>query len=370
MKFDILQYLSRSIVQLPGWHTTRKLVVIESDDWGCKRTLDKQELYSINKKLPHILDDIYTQLDATETNEDLEALFDVLNSVKDSQGNPAILTANTIMANPDFARIAKTDFSEYYYQEFSKEWQNDPKRSRVMNMFHEGIEKKLLFPQLHGREHLQINQWLSALRNGHKELREAFDYGLFGINVKEAIGKRNNVMAALDYNDGAELNIQSQIISEAQATFIKYFGFASSTFISPSYIWHEEIEAILKNNSIKAMQGLSYQYSPSSNNNWYDKKYRYTGKVSNGISHLVRNAFFEPSLGQKDVVSDCLQRVDLAFKMKKPAIIGSHRINFMGSLDENNRKNSLIMFKDLLKKLVKRWPNVEFMSSDELAECM
>ena len=39
----------------------------------------------------------------------------------------------------------------------------------------------------------------------------------------------------------------------------------------------------------------------------------------------------------------------------------------MGSLDEKNRTQNLKLLKTLLHKIVKKWPDVEFMSSDELA---
>jgi hypothetical protein len=65
-------------------------------------------------------------------------------------------------------------------------------------------------------------------------------------------------------------------------------------------------------------------------------------------------------------VSDCLERIDIAFKCKKPAIIGSHRLNFIGFIDENNRTKNLKQFRILLKEIVKRWPSIEFVSTDEL----
>jgi hypothetical protein len=87
-----------------------------------------------------------------------------------------------------------------------------------------------------------------------------------------------------------------------------------------------------------------------------------------GMMHLVRNAFFEPTInGAQNAVADCLNRIEFAFMLRKPAIIGTHRLNFIGSLDEKNRKDNLILFKTLLQKILKKWPDVEFISSDELA---
>jgi hypothetical protein len=40
----------------------------------------------------------------------------------------------------------------------------------------------------------------------------------------------------------------------------------------------------------------------------------------------------------------------------------------MGSLDEKNRRDNLILFKDLLRRIIKQWPDVEFMTSDQLGD--
>jgi hypothetical protein len=40
----------------------------------------------------------------------------------------------------------------------------------------------------------------------------------------------------------------------------------------------------------------------------------------------------------------------------------------MGSLDPNNRSKNLAMFSNLLKGILENWPDVEFMTSDQLGD--
>jgi hypothetical protein len=83
----------------------------------------------------------------------------------------------------------------------------------------------------------------------------------------------------------------------------------------------------------------------------------------------VRNCFFEPSLNNKfNWIEECLRRIKIIFFWGKPAIIGTHRINFMGSLDEENRKANLKLFSELLKMILKNHPEVEFTTTDKLGE--
>lgn len=62
----------------------------------------------------------------------------------------------------------------------------------------------------------------------------------------------------------------------------------------------------------------------------------------------------------------CLKHIDIAFKWNKPAVISIHRLNFMGGLDVTNFERGLKHLSTLLKEIVKRWPDVEFMASEEL----
>jgi hypothetical protein len=43
-----------------------------------------------------------------------------------------------------------------------------------------------------------------------------------------------------------------------------------------------------------------------------------------------------------------------------------HRLNVIGAIDESNRTTNLELLKKLLTKVLQFYPDVEFMSSDEL----
>jgi hypothetical protein len=370
MPVKLTNTIQRAILLLPGWHTNRKLIIIESDDWGCARVSNKQNLRKLSEKLPHILEDPYNRLDSLESKEDLEALFDILNSVRDKNNKSAIITANFIMANPDFRKIKQNGFQSYYYEPFTETIKRIHEGVDVLKIYKEGMAASLFIPQLHGREHVNITQWLNALKMGHSELLDAFNYEMFSINLKQKINMRNNVMAALDINEVSDFNQQIEIINDSQKLFELIFGNKSITFIAPSYIWQPSIEPALYSVGIKAMQGLTFQYIPNPGGKWYKTKFRFTGRKTNsGLMHLVRNCFFEPSLSPgNDIVNECLKRIELAFEMKKPAIIGSHRLNFMGGLEISNREKNLRLLEKLLNEIVRKWPDAEFMSSPQLIQ--
>jgi len=85
--------------------------------------------------------------------------------------------------------------------------------------------------------------------------------------------------------------------------------------------------------------------------------------------HIVRNVVFEPTRDPNFNAEDfAMRQIEVAFRMKKPANISSHRVNFSGHISPVNRTMGLAALKGLLDKIVARWPEVEFISAGELAK--
>lgn len=81
----------------------------------------------------------------------------------------------------------------------------------------------------------------------------------------------------------------------------------------------------------------------------------------------MRNVLFEPFENEKiDWVNQAMNDINNAFIWGKPAIVSTHRINYVSQMSIKPRDKNLKMLNQLLKKILIRWPEVEFMSSDEL----
>lgn len=366
---NLFRSIAHNLVLVPGWHTKRHIVVIESDDWGAIRMPSKGIYDEFLKRGIRVDKDPYCRYDGLATKEDLANLFDVLDSVRDKNGNPAVLTADSVVVNPDFERIKSSDFTRYYYEPFTETLKNSPRHEGAVDMWKEGMEKGLFHPQFHGREHLNVKKWMKTLQNGHESTRLAFDLGTFGLTSAVDPTIKNNYMGA--FNSGLEDDIQDYrgIIWDGLNIFEELFGYRSESFIATTYTWNPAIEKHLKEYGVKYLQGLITQKIPhgDDSNIEFHKRCFQGNKSCEGLIYLMRNAFFEPSQYQcKDAVDDCLQRISLAFRWGKAAVICAHRLNFIGSIDHKNTDKNLPIFKHLLKEIVKRWPDVEFLSSDQL----
>jgi hypothetical protein len=358
--------ISRNLINAKGWRTKRKIVVIESDDWGSIRIPHKKTLNALASRGFTVEKCAYVMNDSLESNEDLECLF---NFIKQRKKTP-IITANFLTANPDFEKIKESNFEKYFPESLEQTLNRYPNHDKVEKLYLQGSRKKYFVPQLHGREHLNISQWMSDLKSGNKETQEAFARGVFGISAHIVKVKRNSYQAAfgiqkVDY----EVDFK-QVLTEAVMDFERLFGFKSKTFIAPNYTWGDEVEKITADLGITHLQGSRAQHIPLSSKDKPAIKRNFLGKKNQyGQKYLIRNVAFEPFMNEKkDCVSKALHEIQNAFLWNKPAIISMHRVNFIGSINQNNRERNLKLFKELLDEIDKLWPDVEFLSSKDLAE--
>ncbi|GAB2680593.1 hypothetical protein GCM10027036_38780 [Flavihumibacter cheonanensis] len=365
---EIIKLIRKSVQNIPGWSSRRQIVVFESDDWGSVRMPSKKMFnrlvsYGINAENCN-----YLMYDNFETNEDLSALLDVLKSVKDKNGNYAKLTANVIVANPDFDRIRNSGYLEYFYKTLPETIEQYPESNQHLTIITQAKDAGLFIPQFHGREHVNISRWLKDLQLGIKETIDAFDCDVYGLSMSARSYKGKNYLPALDYDDFGSKQLTFELIKDGLHIFNNVFGFHSKTFIAPAYTWSDYHEVELNKYGIEALQGNPYQKLPSGESN-NKKKFHFTGQYNKlGQVYLVRNAYFEPTiLGSSDAVSRCLNQISNAFFWKKPAIVGCHRLNFMGGIVTRNRTENLKLFRLLLKEILRKWPDVEFFSSDQLS---
>ena len=348
----------------------RHIVVFESDDWGSVRMPSLEMFDCLQKQGVRLaLPQSYDSVDTLASNDDLELLMEVLSSVKDADGNPAKITLNCCVANPDFGKIKKSDFQDYYYEPFTETLKHYPHHDRAFDLWKEGIAHKVFQPQFHGREHLNPQKWLRYLQEGNKNVLAAFDAGCYSMAVYSN-GNRDTVLEAYKIDKETEREFVRKSISDGLVLFEKLFGFKSKSMIAPCYIWAEYIEQEAADMGVSVVQG-GYIQSHSSWQRSLGNRItgHYFGEKNNyGQSYLIRNCSFEPSQLAKDSAVSCMASIIKAFSHHLPAIVSCHRLNFVGDLKPENRDNNLKEFKQLLQKIVTSYPDVVFMSSDELGE--
>lgn len=366
-KSEIQVYLSN----IPGWRTKRRIVVIESDDWGSVYMPDKKSLENLKAKgIP--LTTHYVNNDTLESNEDMEMLFEVLSRHKDSTGRNVVITGVNVVANPDFDKIRSNGFSKYEYELFTETAKRFEGSSRIHDLWKEGIRERILVPVFHGREHLNVQRWMRLLQEGNQTIRLAFDYGVSAL-CKGIDGDRlPDLRAAFDIDKVGDIAYLREVITAGMDEFEKLFGFRSTFFIPTNGPFNNSLEELTAQKGVKYIGTGKIQREPLGNGQ-FKKHFRYIGKCNKqGQTYLTRNCFFEPNSWEQsrdwDWVNSCLKEIEIAFRCHKPATISSHRVNYMGTIDPMNRGNGLKRLDILLTQISKQWPDVEFMTSMELGD--
>jgi hypothetical protein len=366
----MIKNIIKNISNIPGWRTNRKIVVIESDDWGSIRMPSNE----VRKSLEQLKVDMgnderqrYTNNDTLASALDFEGLFETLIKFKGSNDKHPVFTAVSVVANPDFEKIEESKFETYFYEPFTTTLKKY-KHENAYAMWQEGIKNQLFVPQFHGREHLNVQVWMNHLLARDVATVKAFERQCWGY----ANQNKYNIdyQAAFDIEFSTDVEYHELVVKEGLELFEKIHGYKADFFVPPNGPFNNRLEKIAATHGIKYMSASKIQNEPQGEGVQKKKLHWLGQKNKHGQLYITRNCFFEPSDKSKDWVSSCINDIEKAFKWGKPAVISSHRVNYTGSLNEKNRKDGLEELLSLLTILTKKWPEVEFMTSSELGNLM
>lgn len=363
---NILKKLYKNflLIAQKGKKTNKQIVVFESDDWGAERNFSKQNLDKLLKEYPKFAHDIYQKYDILETDEDIVNLKNVLKANKDKNGHSAVFTLNFAMKNIDYKNLDINNVDDIKLISI-KEYYTESKNSKnVLKIVKEDIGN-CFSAQLHGREHINICKLKKEILSGDALAKDALKLNIVGVNSSEYSG-----MDVLNTDDE-----KSKImLTEAMQEFKDVFGKTSESFIAPCYTWKKSDERVLSELGVKYMQGNFFQNEP--NKNRYRKIYHPFGRKSKSsqLTYIYRNCNFEPSRekvkGRTDeqILNNVMMEIRQAFKNKTPAVICSHRVNYVSGISREMAENNLHLLDTLLKRIKSEFNDVLFMDTVSMCE--
>ena len=361
--------LVNNIKNIPGWRINRKIIVIECDDWGGIRMPSFRAREDMINKGLNISNSRFDRFDTLADEDDLSMLFDVLASVKDSEGNPAVMTPMVVIANPDFERIKKNEFRTYYYEPFTETLIRNYPGKDVFGIWNEGINSGIFIPELHGRDHITVPIWMKKLCEGNRELLTAFEHGYVSLEISGVKQSASGFRAEFFFDNEDQKPILLNAISDSISVFHGIFGYRASIFVPANGIFHPDFDSALASGGIKFMNVYHKMPYPANGGGLKFRRF-ISGQVGPGIIYYTRNCAFEPTEEGYRGIEGTLSQIAAAFRWGKPAIISTHRVNFIGAIEPLNRENGLMELRKLLKEILKRWPDIEFMNSTSALEQM
>jgi|26BtaG_2_1085354.scaffolds.fasta_scaffold00002_225 hypothetical protein len=360
----------RNLKNLPGKKNNRKIVVFYVDDYGSIRIKDRQAYQDLKDAGIPMDQSRFSKYDTLADTQDLSKLYEILTSVKDSRGNYACFTPLAIVANPDFEKIESSGRQEYFREPFTKTLEKYGKDyDGVFELWKQGIKENIFYPAYHGTEHINVKRFMEALRNGHKSVDFAFRNQSIAIPSFPGESTLSHQTTTFFIEKPEENEQLGKDIKIGTKMFQDLFGFQSKQFTPGAGSYSPGLDSVLAECGINYIHVDRYQAYPLGNGK-FSKQFLYNGKKNKiGQKYIVRNCQFEPDGRDDNNEADrCLLEIEAAFRWGAPALISSHRVNFVGNLDKQYRDKSFAQLSYLLKRIVEKWPEVEFMNGDHMAE--
>ena len=372
---SISSTISRYLKNLPGRKTSRKIVVIYVDDYGSVRVKDKAAQERLVEGGVPVFASRYSAFDTLASTEDLQKLYEVLTSVRDSQGHHACFTPFANIANPDFEKIRDSNFTQYFREPFTETLKRyGAAYEGAYELWKQGIAANIFHPEYHGTEHINVLRFMCNLQRGHKTTRLAFDNESVAVPLIPGDERLQHETTVFYIEKAEENNVLKEDIRIGMRMFEELLGYRSRQFTPGAGLYSPALHRTLLDEGIDYINVQRYCPYPLGDGKFI-KSFLYNGKRNGeGQKYVVRNCpfetYFDNCSRNKQAVSTCLANIEVAFRMHAPAIVSTHRVNFVGWLEALHRDDSLKQLKLLLDEILKRWPDVEFMNGTEMCDAV
>lgn len=324
----------------------KKIIIIESDDWGLERASDSIAINSVVKKYGVENCSRWT-FDALESVQDLDYIYQLFDNYNNHFQKPPIITANFITHNIDYSESSQLKFkpisSGYNFGEPS-----------IFEKYKEGINKNYFKPQLHGFSHYNT----TLLQKDFDSINFKDDFNLGFPLAKSTIKGNLDLYRAECFDPNFEINFQ-----KANEVFFDTFGYHSKTFIPPNYLYSDLLNPIITNSGVELLQASSHFLNQEKS-----KPIRPFFRKNKGLQYSIRNARLDVHKDYNYLSNHCIQQINTAFSLQMPAIIDIHRVNFAGKYDIETRYKTIDELNKVLLYLSKHHSDVVFMTSDEFNE--
>ena len=294
----------------------------------------------------------------------LTGLCETLVQFKDETGRPPVATLGIILATADTQRIRDTGCAEYFSVNLS-----EPVFTPLREAIQQGVRQGVFALHLHGMEHY----WPAALMQAAEKdesVREWLQSD--GFRGTESLPSPLQTRW-VDANVLPSRPLAAEALHTAIAEEINLFGacfnIRPKVAVATTFVWTEEVETQWARMGIDVIvtPGARYTSREASGKPGGVDKFMVNGELSkNGQIYLVRDVYFEPSLGHtpEKLLNDAMRNMHLG----RPCLVEMHRFNFMGPLQQ--RDASLHALETALEQLQKAFPDMRFMTSLELADAI
>ena len=352
-----------------GKRTSRKIVAFSVDDYGVQRTASIEARTAMERTGMDLHTNRFDWYDSLETEADLTALWETLDSVRDCNGAPAIFTAFACPANMDYDTLVDSGGTQYGII-LLPDLYRKTESGNAMELWRQGIASKLVNVQYHGREHVNLRTLRKLLQDNDAQVWCNIKNGSWA-GISRRISEHISYVSAYQFDSKDELPELIAIAQNGLDVFENVWGYRAVHFTAPGAREHISLDMALSEGGIKYVD-TDVLYREHQGDGLYKRRFNIPfGRNSMGQYYVVRNCVYEPMLPCSGNWADYLLfQIQAAINCGKPANISTHRVNFSGRLSAENRDKHLAELKQILGRIKKRWPDIEFMSTSQMMETM
>jgi hypothetical protein len=311
------------------------VLICESDDWGYGPLLQAERL---------------------------DRIASLLEKYRDVRGRHPVATLGVVLAGPDNDRLRAEACQTYHRVTLA-----DPRLAPIRDAMMRGASRGVFALQLHGMEHY----WPACLMRS-AEASEAIRHWLTSVEfplTEELPSPLQSRWIDTGELPSRSLPVDAVALAAAEEihTFAAVFGAKPEVVVPPTFVWNDAVE------SAWVCEGVRTVVTPGVRNESRnavgrviagERTYYNAESGHNGVSYVVRNSYFEPSLGHTH--PSAIQALKRNTQFGRPTLLEIHRLNFIG--DGPSAQCALDELTRLLEATCAQFPDIQFMSTGELAQ--
>lgn len=346
-------------------------VAFESDDWGLAGFVPTDAVLA-GLDRDALTGGRFPQVYWRSTLEDsatVRRLADLMGSCQDRDGLPAVFQANYIMsalelvAEPQAGgREVTGSWRRYDLPALPLAYDRPGLWSAVRAAVREGVWE----PAFHGSFHYDPQRRQDAVTRDPLARRAA----LQGVLVFPGSHR------AWELGPWRPISVLAEELDRSLDIFLRLYGHPPRSVIAPDYVWDDRCEALWESRGLRVIQAKREQRHPERRGAGLgDRLAKVVDRAFSRLFHpdriyLERNCRLEAVQAKdwRQVAETCYQDIHRAWARGEPAVIETHRVNFV-HLDPEVAEKGFRALQHLLELLTQAAdPALTFLTDDELAQ--
>lgn len=311
----------------------RPVVIVESDDWGVGPQSDAQML---------------------------ERIADLLASISDGAGHPAVMTLGVVLGQADGAAILASGCARY-----SRITLLEPRYASIVAAMRSGCDRGVFALQRHGLEHFWPASLLARAREDETLRRWLADAERRSESLPSSLQSRWVDTSSLPSRSLPVEEIETAVGEEA-ALFRQVFGEAPAVAVPNTFVWSDAVERAWVASGVTCIvtPGRRLEGRDAAGTLLPPTRTLRNGERSlAGPIYVVRDDYFEPIRGHR--AERVWQAVAMKAGLGRPTLLETHRESFVAT--PGGAQQALDELARALQGVLQRHPDVCFLSTAELA---